>query len=182
MNNLNLEIYWKRVIEGMSAEAKQIPPSSVITAPWVRLKCQYGCPSYDRGYCCPPETPTPEQTRKVLDSYNRSILFHFTTAKKPGQARGKLVRGFMEALVDLEGEMFKDGLYRAFVLLSGPCSLCEECGKLKGVPCRYGSRARPSMESVGIDVYRTAWNSGFPIAPLKEKKETQNLYCLMLAD
>jgi predicted metal-binding protein len=180
MNNLDLDIYWKRVIEGMPAEAKEIHPSSVVTAPWVRLKCQYGCPRYDRGYCCPPETPTPEQTRKVLDSYNRSILFHFTAAKKSGQARGKLVRGFMDALVDLEGEMFKDGLYRAFVLLSGPCALCEECGKLKGVPCRYGSRARPSMESVGIDVYRTAWNSAFPIAPLKEKEETQNLYCLML--
>jgi predicted metal-binding protein len=41
---------------------------------------------------------------------------------------------------------------------------------------------RPSIESVGIDVYQTARNSGFPIAPLKEKKETQNLYCLMLVD
>jgi predicted metal-binding protein len=86
----------------------------------------------------------------------------------------------MDILADLEGEMFKDGFYRAFVLLSGPCNLCEECGKLKGVPHRYGYRARPSMESLGIDVYQTAWNSGFPVQPLREKKETQNLYCHML--
>jgi predicted metal-binding protein len=182
MNNSNLETYWERVVEGRPAEAREIHPSSVVTAPWVRLKCQYGCPSYGLGYCCPPDTPTPEQTRKVLDSYSRSILFHFTAAKKGGVNRTKLVREYMDTLVDLEGEMFKDGFYRAFLLVSGPCRLCEECGKLKGVPCRHGYRARPSMESFGIDVYRTAWNNGFPIHPLREKKETQNLYSLMLVE
>ena len=85
-------------------------------------------------------------------------------------------------LVDLEAEIFKDGYYKAFVLLEGPCLLCKECAKLKGTPCNFGFRARPCMESCGIDVYQTARNNGFFIVPLREKTETQNVYCLMLVD
>jgi predicted metal-binding protein len=178
----SLEAYWEKVTGGKPAEAKEINPNSVVTAPWVRLKCQYGCPRYGRGYCCPPDTPAPEQTRRILDSYSRAILFHLKAARTGSGGRGKLLEDFLAGIVDLEGEMFKNGFYRAFAMLSGPCTLCKECGKLKGIPCRSGYRARPSMESCGIDVYQTAWNNGFPLAPLKEKNETQNLYCLMLVE
>jgi predicted metal-binding protein len=82
----------------------------------------------------------------------------------------------------MEGELFRDGFYKAFVMLSGPCSRCSPCAKSEGAPCHFGMRARPSMEACGIDVYRTAWNNGFPIKPLHSKDETQNIYCLMLAD
>jgi predicted metal-binding protein len=174
--------YWKRVIKGRPAEAKVIDPASVVTAPWVRLKCKYGCDMYGREYCCPPETPTPGQTREILDCYQRAILFHYQAARKEGVNRAKARRAFIDALVELEGEMFKDGYYKAFALLSGPCSLCAECAKSKNNPCNFGARARPSMESCGIDVYQTAWNNGFPIQPLRRKGETQNLYCLILVD
>ncbi len=83
----------------------------------------------------------------------------------------------------MEGEMFKDGFYKAFVFLAGPCSLCKEgCAKSKQEPCRFGEKPRPSMEGAGIDVFQTARNNGFPIVPLKEMTETQNLYALMLVD
>jgi len=178
----SLEIYWEQVTTGRPAEAKEINPTRVVTAPWVRLKCQYGCGGYGRGYCCPPDTPTPEQTRSVLDSYSRAILFHLKAAKTKNGSRIELIEDFLTSVVDLEGEMFKNGYYRAFAILSGPCTLCKECGKLKGIPCRSGHRARPSMEACGIDVYQTAWNNDFPLAPLKEKWETQNIYSLILVD
>jgi predicted metal-binding protein len=182
MKRSGVEKYWKKVIKGRSAEAKVIDPASVATAPWVRLKCKYGCEMYGRGYCCPPETPTPEQTREILDCYQRAVLFHYQAKKKGDESRRKERRAFVDALVELEGVMFKDGYYKAFVLVSGPCRLCEQCAKSKSLPCNFGSRARPSMESCGIDVYQTAWNNGFPIQPLRHKGETQNLYCLMLVD
>jgi predicted metal-binding protein len=170
------------VIKGRSAEAKVIHPASVVTAPWVRLKCHYGCEMYGREYCCPPETPSPEETRELLDGYNRAILFHYQAGKKGGDNRSMTRRAFLDEIEELEGEMFKDGYYTAFALLSGPCRLCVECAKSKNKPCNFGSRARPSMESCGIDVYQTAWNNEFPIQPLRHKGEIQNLYCLMLVD
>ena len=178
----SLEACWEQVTREKPAEAKEIDPKSVVTAPWVRLKCQYGCPRYGKGYCCPPDTPGPDQMRSILDSYSRGILFHLKAAKTKSGSRIKLVEDFLARVVDLEGEMFKSGFYRAFAILSGPCTLCNECGKLKGIPCHSGYRARPSMEACGIDVYQTAWNNGFPLAPLKEKKETQNLYSLILVE
>ncbi len=182
MEHNDLERYWEKVVKDRDAEAKVIHPSTVVTAPWVRWKCQFGCPGYGRSYCCPPDTPTPEVTRSTLDAYERAILFHLGAAKREDENRGRVMRSFMEALVELEGEMFKDGYYRAYVFLSGPCGLCKECGKVKGKTCEFGYKARPAMEACGIDVYQTARNHGFPIKPLKRKDETQNLYCLMLVD
>jgi predicted metal-binding protein len=177
-----LEGYWRKAVKGRPAEAKVVDPASVVTAPWVRLKCQYGCEMYGREYCCPPETPTPEQTRIILSCYRRAILFHYQAVKKKGDDRTQARKSFLDALVALEGEMFKSGYYKAFALLSGPCGLCGECAKSKNNPCHFGSRARPSMEACGIDVYQTARNNGFPIHPLRHKGETQNLYCLILVD
>jgi predicted metal-binding protein len=88
----------------------------------------------------------------------------------------------MDVLVRLEGEMFKDGYYKAFVFLAGPCLKCKKCGKLEGTPCVHMESARPAMEACGIDVYQTARNNGFFIEPLREKSETHNDYCLMLVD
>ncbi|MDH4267474.1 MAG: DUF2284 domain-containing protein, partial [Deltaproteobacteria bacterium] len=55
--------------------AKIISPSQVVTAPWVRWKCQFGCGGYGSSLMCPPYTPQPEETRKMLDGYKRAILF-----------------------------------------------------------------------------------------------------------
>ena len=52
-----------------------IDPHTVITAPWPRLRCQFGCESYGHNHCCPPEAPDYTRTRAVLDSYSTAILF-----------------------------------------------------------------------------------------------------------
>lgn len=176
----DLKKYCDQAVGFGFTHAKVIDPASVVTAAWVRLKCRYGCPGYGWSHCCPPETPTPEETRNVLDSYHRTILFHRETPDEPG--RWKAIGALCRKLVDLEGEIFKDGYYKALVFVAGPCSICKTCSKTEGKPCNFGAKARPSMESAGIDVYRTARNNGFHIEPLKEKHDTMNTYCLMLID
>ncbi|MBU1965207.1 MAG: DUF2284 domain-containing protein, partial [Proteobacteria bacterium] len=110
----------------------------------------------------------------------RVLLFHIGTL--PSKDRGKHLKKFFQILVDLEGDMFKDGYYKAFVYLAGPCHLCKECGKDKGISCNHSDRARPSMESCGIDVFQTARNSGFHIETLREETEPRNTFCLMMVD
>ena len=94
----------------------------------------------------------------------------------------KRYKEFIKMLTTLEGDMFKDGYYKALVFLCGPCSLCKECAKPKGDPCTFGDKARASMEACGIDVYQTARNNGFFIETLHNRDQTQNCYSLMLAD
>jgi len=180
MNSDDLKKYCDMALEKGFTHAKPVDPASVVTAPWVRLKCQFGCPGYGLSHSCPPSTPTPEETRKILDGYGQAILFHLEALKAPD--RRERAGQLMASLVELEGEIFKDGYYKAFALLAGPCGLCKECAKIKDKPCHFGHKARPSMESFGIDVYQTARNNGFPIQPLREKTETQNKYCLMLVE
>ena len=180
MDGEDLNKYCDRALAFGANHAKVIHPGTVVTASWVRMKCRFGCPGYGLNYCCPPDAPTPEETRKTLDEYHRAILFHLEVTRTPD--RRKDVRKYLEMLVTLEGDLFKDGYYKSLVFLAGPCGLCKECGKTKGVSCLHGIQARPSMEACGIDVYQTARNNGCFIEPLHDKTETQNTYCLMLVD
>lgn len=179
MSGSDLDKYLQTALANGATDAKIIHPGTVVTAAWVRQKCLFGCP-YKNSHCCPPQTPAPDETRKVLDCYKRAILFHRESPRAP--ERGKKNMEFFDMLVKLEGDLFKDGYYKAFVYLAGPCALCKECAKVKNAPCIQPGKTRPSMESCGIDVFQTARNSGFFITTLREKTETQNLYCLMLVD
>ncbi|MGD2187984.1 MAG: DUF2284 domain-containing protein [Desulfobacterales bacterium] len=175
-----LKKYGERAIQGGAAHAKQIQPESVVTAPWVRLKCQFGCPGYGKSYCCPPHTPTPDQTREILDAYQRAILFHIQVPHMP--QKEKHYRKFFDMLVELEGDLFKDGFYKAFVFLAGPCRICKKCALREEKLCHFLYQARPCMEACGMDVFKTARDNGFYIKTLREKTETNNEYCLMLVD
>jgi len=175
-----LECYCQKIMAAGATHALVTTTSSVVTAPWVRLKCQYGCENYGKSYCCPPHTPTPYETRRILDSYHRAILMHLQWTK--GVQTGHQIKNFLNAVIEAEADLFLDNFYRAFCMLGGPCLLCKECALLQNKPCNFSKRARPSMESCGIDVHSTAHNNNLPLSVLKTEEETRNIYCLLLVD
>jgi predicted metal-binding protein len=151
-------------------DAKIVSPSGVETAPWVRLKCQFGCDGYGQCLVCPPFTPTPEEMRKVLDAYRRAILIHFEADAE------------IKAMVaELEREIFLRGAWKAFGLGAGPCYFCKNCPVDEG-QCRHAERARPAMEACGIDVFSTVKKAGFPIEVVRKARQCPNYYGLVLVD
>ena len=148
--------------------AKVVEASSIATAPWVRLKCRYGCAGYDSSRCCPPHSPSPETTRRVLAGYRRAILL---------EAGGKRPRDFVP---DLERELFLGGYYKAFGMASGPCRLCAECDPDE--PCEHPDRARPAMEACGIDVFATVRAAGWKIEVVRSEEDTPHYFGLVLVD
>jgi predicted metal-binding protein len=170
----SLEDYCKKALELGIDGAKGIDPRSVVTAEWVRMKCQYGCTGFGLSLCCPPRTPTPDTTRKVIDSYQKAILLH----RRP--EKGERSKILNEVMVRLEIEIFLDGYYKAWSMGSGPCRLCKECD-LTG-PCKHGYKARPSMEACGIDVFKTARDNGFHIQVVKTHDDERNLFGLILVE
>lgn len=178
--NNDLKKYCDRALEVGYTHAVVIDPASVVTAAWVRFKCQYGCPDYGKTYGCPPYSPTHLETAEMLASYNRAILCHAETAFSDTFRKftGKIHLG----VVDLETELFKDGYYRALAIVGGRCRSCKECASLKGEPCVFPETVRPSMEACGIDAYQTVRNNGFSIDTLKEKGEAINLFRMILVD
>ena len=149
-------------------EAKVIRADTVVTAPWVRMKCQFGCGGWGSNLCCPPHTPTPDETSKVVACYTRALLVHCKANKR-----------LTKIVVALEREIFLAGFYKALGFGSGPCRVCRECN-FEG--CIRPDDARPSMEACGIDVYATARANGFPIDVVRDETSDQNYYGLVLIE
>ena len=159
-----------RLAKGLGVvAAKVIDPHTVETAPWVRWKCRFGCSCFGSSLVCPPHSPPPEETRRVLDSYRRGVLFQ----APPGETK--------RIAVALEREVFLAGRYQAFGLGSGPCSLCTGgCAFDQG--CRHAGQARPAMEACGIDVYATVRKHGFTLNVVRDHSDEQHYFGLVLVD
>jgi predicted metal-binding protein len=149
--------------------AKVVATIQVFTGEWVRLKCQYGCSAYASSRNCPPFSPSPERTRKILDEYRTAILVH-----------GDRTTDIRKLVAKLEREIFLGGYYKAFAYACGPCHMCDECD-LEG-PCRHADESRPAMEACGIDVYATVRSAGLPIEVVTSKDCAQNYYGLVLVE
>jgi predicted metal-binding protein len=164
------EYFLTRACELGALEAKIISPSQVFTAEWVRRKCQYGCDGFGEHLTCPPYSPTPRETRQMLDEYKTAILIHCPDKKTD----------MLSIIGPLEREAFLAGYYKAFGMSSGPCTLCESCNVRK--TCCHTEQARPSMEACGIDVYQTARTAGYPIEVVQNSTCDQNYYGLLLLE
>ena len=150
--------YVAQALKAGAFEAKVIPVRNVVTAEWVRLKCQFGCDGFGKGLCCPPRTPTPEQMKLVLGAYRHALIYSYVCTRSDYAMKRRRMR---RLVAELERAAFLDGHYKAFGLKDGPCRLCKECDP--SGDCRHPELARPSMESCGIDVYATARNSGIKL-------------------
>ena len=67
-------------------------PQDVVTAEWVRMKCQYGCGGYGRCLTCPPHSPTPRQTRRLLDEYETAYLLWWGSGHPDRRGLGEIER------------------------------------------------------------------------------------------
>ncbi len=155
-----------------ATEAKIIKAETIVTAAWVRMRCQFGCGGYNSNLCCPPHTPDYRQMREVIHCYTKAVLIHCA-----GKITGK--NSPTKIIVKLERDIFLAGYYKAFGLGAGPCTICTECN-FDG--CVHAEKARPSMESCGIDVFATARNNGYPIEVVTDDSCMVNRYGLILIE
>lgn len=159
---MNYHKYIKKAIESGVREARIIDIEKVVTGNWVRMKCQYGCGCYGTRLTCPPYSPTPEYTQKMLEEYSNGLLIVYKVEPEEEENMTNVIR---ETVANLERKMFLDGHYKAYGMGAGPCEICEKCDVSK--PCKYPHKARPSMEASGIDVYQTVRNAGLKLEVVK---------------
>jgi len=162
--------YVKRALKMKAVDAVIIPAETVVVAQWVREKCQFGCAGYGKNLMCPPNSPTPEETQRMVDAYENALLIH-----------GDMNTPVNRIVIDIEKLMFLDGFEKSFGIGAGPCFLCEDCPD-SAEGCRNPEKARPSMEACGIDVYSTVRAHGFPIEVLKTTEDKPNYYGLVLIE
>ena len=157
--------------------AKIIPIADVFVRDWVLLKCKFGCEGYGGCLTCPPCSPSPEQTRRVLAEYRYALLMHFV--REPGKKKPKKKFTITKFVADLERTIFLAGYFKAWGMGCGPCRLCKTCNFDE---CRHPRDARPSMEACGISVFETARKAGFPIEVVTDFDKRSNRFGLILIE
>jgi predicted metal-binding protein len=165
----DLKVFLEKALAVGASDVRVVRASTIRCEPWVRLKCQFGCGGYGKRLTCPPFTPTPEETARVVACYERAILIHSDDDVVVNRIVPRLER-----------EVFLRGYFKALGFGSGPCRLCDRCDT--GVRCRYPYLARPSMEACGIDVFTTVRANGLTIEVVRSKRQKGDYYGVILVD
>jgi predicted metal-binding protein len=149
-----------------------------------KIKCYVPiCRRLGTNLCCPPFSPSAQEILALRDSYDYALLiqcegkpeeFIYESCQQGLQLRYYLMLNNIVGAIESSAQ--KEGHYWALGFGGGHCKLCGygldpkiKCaGVVAGRPlwnrCRYPLRARPAMESVGIDVFRTAQKAGLSVS------------------
>lgn len=158
---------------------KWIKAQDIIVSQWVRFRCMYGCSSYGKCGTCPPHVPSVEECKKMISEYKDAAVFHFTKKVEKPEDRKPWSKEMILKLLKLEREVFSMGYYKTFLVPFDNCGLCENCSGNR-IDCKKPQKARPGADALGIDVFATVRNLGYPIQVLKEYDETMNRYAFLL--
>ncbi len=160
---------------------KWIDPKEIVIRHWVRAKCVFGCPSYGRKACCPPEVPSVDECRKLFGEYQKGLFFHLTKTFEDPKMRYSWNRDANAKALAFEREVFLMGFHKAFIFGPAPCGICSECKSGKSECCNP-LLARPTLEAFSVDVFATARKFGYPIQVLRGYKEKTNRYGALLLE
>jgi predicted metal-binding protein len=169
-----------------------INPEDVVVANWVRMKCQFGCPSYGKKLSCPPYSPLPDDTRRVMEEYSRAYLIGYSGSifkgygdEDFGAVFPKALKNVRKSIFKLEKHAFLSGYYKSFSYgFCGPCTLCDKCVVEDGIfTCKFAKESRPSMEAAGIDVFKTVRNAGLEVeVQISFEPDDLHMYTLLLLE
>lgn len=175
----DLERYKEKIIELGASKVKIVKTEEIPIDERVILKCQVPrCFGYGVGAHCPPNTLKPVELRMYLEKYKWAIFFIIDVPpevivrdKATIKERVAVYQKVYQIVSDIESMAFYDGYYLAFGFAAGSCrhtfcGLEDNCLAMEGQRCRFSLRARPSMEAVGIDVYKMVAQSGWDIYPI----------------
>ncbi len=139
------------------------------------LKCMFGCDDWGKGLTCPSRNNNVslKEYREMLERYQWGILVH-----------GHNKQTTQRVSFCLEQEAFAQGYY--FAMSFSDCGLCKTCAgqKDRDAHCVNLKKARPSLHSVGIDVFAMARRFDLPIYTLTQNSpdEQQNWYAAVFVE
>ena len=148
------------------------PACKVVIDDRIKIKCEVPqCENRRKNLMCY-YAPDVERMQKLMKKYEVAILIqtiHSMEAPVKKQGHGSVIDAYASSLPlhkiinKIESAALMMGFGYAVGFIGGPCKLCETCiGPFSTEQCRHPFLARPSMESVGMDVALIAKNAGLP--------------------
>ena len=160
---------------------KWIDPKSIVVAQWARMKCMFGCKNYGKCGTCPPNTPSVSEVKEFVRGYKTCAVFHFAKKVAKPEDRFAWTRKVNSKLLTLEREVFLSGYYKAFLLFMDSCNLCASCTGVRE-KCKNPKMARPTPESMAVDVFATVRKVGYPIDVLSGYSQEMNRYAFLFIE
>ncbi len=127
------------------------------------------CEGYGQCANCPPHVMGPDEAIEWIRSYNKALVFRLDLAPE-ALLHDDYQRTFHKIFAisaAMEGIASRKGIINASGLGAGSCKpvFCpkQPCAVLEGGQCRYPHLARPSLEALGINVFKLAEKLGWKI-------------------
>jgi predicted metal-binding protein len=184
----DLERYRAKALELGATKAAIIKAGDIPVDERVTLKCQIPrCFGYGAGAHCPPNTLKPTELQELLQKFHWAVFFILDVPpevivrdKATIKERVAAYQKVFKMVSEVESMAFYDGHYLAFGFAAGSCrhTFCgqqESCQALEGKRCRFSLLSRPSMEAVGIDVYKMVAAKGWDIYPIGSSAKPADL-------
>lgn len=121
------------------------------------------CGNFGRCHMCPPDLGSPEELMASVTNYEYALVYQSVYPLEDSyDYEGMLeAKGHAVALADkLRSAFLEQDITDALHLGAGGCGICEVCAKKKGKPCRFPSRALPSLEGYCVNVSELAKSAG----------------------
>jgi predicted metal-binding protein len=189
----DLNRYARLAAELGATHVKVLETSEIILDYRARFKCMVPkCPYYNTSANCPPHAPSLQSMERLLSCFSvallvglkvpsTSVLKSAADKDEPGSAQKTSARRRLFKIVNsLESEAYYDGYYFATAFSSGHCkdTLCPDmpCQALEhGKGCRYPLASRPSMEAVGMEVFKMVSRAGWEIYPVGRRCRAEEI-------
>ncbi len=120
------------------------------------------CPDYGRVWSCPPGVPDPYE---YLAPYSNAVLIGTKVIYENDVRERVKTAEEAQKIRDISYEPVKKQVHACLLeyekhnpgsisLCAGRCTLCEECTRITGEPCRMPDKMRYSITSFGFDFSR----------------------------
>jgi predicted metal-binding protein len=184
----DLARYRQRALELGATQARIVAADEIPVDERVTLKCRIPrCFGYGVSAHCPPHALKPDELRDILKKYHSAVFFIkdvppevIVRDRSTIKERVAAYQEVYKIVSEVESMAFYDGHYLAFGFAAGSCrhTFCsqqEGCLALEGKKCRFSLLSRPSMEAVGIDVYKMAAHAGWDIYPIGSNAKPEDM-------
>jgi len=139
------------------------------------------CESYGQSINCPPHAMQPDRFREIANKYENAIIFKIDVSPRVLMSEDRFDEfiKIYEIVTRLEAFAAEAGFSESKGFAAGSCKpvFCPEyqCQALiDGESCRYPDIARPSMEAVGVNVFKLVRSVGWEIHKISKDRDPES--------
>ncbi len=122
----------------------------------IRAYCvENRCGSYNAHHMCPPRVGSLTEVTARLRDFPQGVLLQRSRPADVAHDREAVTRTKLEfhrLVLRLERRLRRRGFDHLWAMIGGNCQMCPACAAVSDQPCRHPSKARTSLEALGVDV------------------------------